>query len=367
MPADKSIGDVILEAGAEKEKAHALLAHRRASQTARELRSVLSIVEKQRDALAEQNELLLSLAEHTPRPFKIKPQTKKERASGLDRGVAVALASDWHVGERVRRETVNGLNEYNPEIAMERARVYFRNFHRLIDIQRGGARIKEAVLWLGGDFISNYIHPELMEENFLSPTEEIELVFDALVGGIDYLLREADLETLLIPTSFGNHGRTTEKKRVASSYRNSHEYALYVRLAKHYAGESRAQFHISQGALNILELGEVRLRFSHGDDLRYAGGVGGLMIPINKAIDQWNKQPPAGEQLPRPVDFDFFGHWHQYLPGPRSLINSSLIGYNAYAVHIKAAYEEAQQAFCLVNLDGRPGQRVYCHHPIRVT
>lgn len=366
MISKKSVAEVLSEASDEQEEASILLAQRRAGKTTRELRAALFIVEKQRDALAEQNERLLHLTEHIPRPLKIKAQTKKERAQGLDRCVAIGLASDWHVGERVREASVGGLNEYTPDIAVERARKFFQNFHRLIDIQRKGARIEQSILWLGGDFISGYIHPELAEENFLSPTEELEMVFDILSGGIDYLLREADLETLLIPTSFGNHGRTTEKIRISSSYRNSHEYALYVRLSKHYATEPRVKFQISQGALNIVELADVRLRFSHGDDLRYAGGIGGLSIPINKAINEWNKQPPRGEVAPKAVDFDFFGHWHQYSPSSRHLINGSLIGYNAYGVHIKAAYEEPQQGFCLVGVDAPPGQRIFGHFPIRV-
>jgi hypothetical protein len=72
-----------------------------------------------------------------------------------------------------------------------------------------------------------------------------------------------------------------------------------------------------------------------GARIRYGGGVGGLTIPANKAITQWNRLKHA--------DFDCFGHFHQAFDGGTFISNGSMIGYNAYAISIKAAYEEPVQ------------------------
>jgi len=69
--------------------------------------------------------------------------------------------------------------------------------------------------------------------------------------------------------------------------------------------------------------------------------VGGIYIPTNKAIAQWNKGVRA--------DLDVFGHFHQFIDAGNFVANGSLIGYNAYALRIKADYEPPKQAFFLVN------------------
>jgi hypothetical protein len=82
-------------------------------------------------------------------------------------------------------------------------------------------------------------------------------------------------------------------------------------------------------------------RFHHGHALKYSGGIGGLFIPAFKAISQWNKSKHA--------DWDFFGHFHQMKDGGNFISNGSLIGFNAYAVKIKADYEAPKQAFAIID------------------
>ena len=68
-----------------------------------------------------------------------------------------------------------------------------------------------------------------------------------------------------------------------------------------------------------------------------------MTIPLNKAIAQWNKM--------RRVDVDVLGHWHTRLNTREAVVNSSLIGYNAWGIHIKASYEPPSQSFFLVHPD----------------
>jgi len=351
----------------DRDEARRLLRERSAVRRNRQLSAMVRALEKDNAHLSELNDRLLHLEAYTPQPFGVRPRTQKEIASGKNRCVATALASDWHMEERIRPEAVKGLNEYTPEIAQERARNFFRNFHTLIDIQRHGAIIDTAMLWLGGDFITGYIHPELVEENWLSPVEAIELVFDTLVGGMDYLLAEADLESLFVPTNHGNHGRTTDKSRIASGARNSYEWALYHRLAKHYKKDARVKFQIADGYHNWVELEGVKLRFHHGDAVRYHGGVGGLSVPLLKKIAQWDTQPSATGGSAEPANYTFNGHLHTYLPGNVFGSNGSLLGFGAFGDFIGAAYEDPQQMFCLVDLDTEATRRVIGHFPIRVT
>lgn len=280
------------------------------------------------------------------------PATKGVLAIEADPGVgeatAVAVASDWHVEETVTAKSVNNLNEFNLEIAQERITKFFHNVVKLTNIQRGGADIKNLVLVLGGDLMTGYIHEELVEENALSPTETIVWLQDRLLEGIRYLHRSGDFERIVIPTCYGNHGRTTKKPRISTGAKNSYEWLLYKVLAARLEDEGIGEWQVGESYHNFLKVYGWTLRIHHGDGLKYQGGIGGLTIPVEKAIASWNKGVVA--------DLDVFGHWHTAQQNPKWIANGSLIGYNAYALQIKAAYEPPQQTFFL--MDSQHGRTI---------
>jgi hypothetical protein len=84
------------------------------------------------------------------------------------------------------------------------------------------------------------------------------------------------------------------------------------------------------------------IRFHHGDALKYNGGVGDISIGVNKAIAAWNKSPNR-------ADLDIFGHWHRYQQNSNWLCNGSLVGYNAFALSIKASFEPPLQTYFLLD------------------
>ncbi len=256
---------------------------------------------------------------------------------------AVMVASDWHVEEDVDPQVVNGLNEYNPLIAKERARKFFENGLKLIEIQRNGTKIDELILAVLGDMITGYIHDELMENNHLAPAEATELAYDLLHSGIEFLLKEGGFKKITVVCAPGNHGRMTDKTHVSSRHGNSLEWLLYSLLAKMYKNHSIVTFVIERGYHSYISLYDnFVVRFHHGDSLKFGGGVGGITIPTKKAIAQWNKSQP------RKVNLDVFGHFHQFMDGGDFVCNGSLIGWNAYAIEIKAEFEKPKQAFFLI-------------------
>lgn len=254
---------------------------------------------------------------------------------------AILCASDWHVEERVDPQTVNGLNSYNLQVSEGRARNFFSNGLRLTNSQRGAVEITQLVLWLGGDLISGYLHEELLESNFLSPTQACLFVIEILHAGIDFLLKEGKFEKILVPCSFGNHGRTTAKPRHSTGYKNNLEWLVYHQLARAFAGDARVEFAIPNGYFNYVQVHNKLLRFHHGDNVRYAGGVGGLTIPLTKFIHRTNQQ--------RRADMDVIGHYHTLFWGGDFICNGSLVGFNAYAQATGQKFERPQQAFFLVD------------------
>lgn len=253
---------------------------------------------------------------------------------------AVVLASDWHSEERVDPTTINGLNQFTLAIAEERINRFFVNVGRLLEAKQKSVRVKTLILALLGDFISGYIHEELVETAQLPPIEAIINVQNHLASGIRYLLGSTDV-AITLPCHSGNHGRTTRRVHQATERGNSLEYFMYHVLANHFRDEKRVQFAIAGGYHSHADIHGFKIRFHHGHNVRYQGGVGGITIPVRKAIAQWNKSGP--------VDLDCFAHFHQLTYGGNFVCNSSLIGYNAFALSIKADYERPKQAFFLVN------------------
>ena len=259
--------------------------------------------------------------------------------SGTSEATIITPASDWHIEEKVGDE-VGGLNEFTLEIAEKRVTQFFQHSLRLCRLLEQDITIPTWVLPLLGDFITNDIHEEMPEKNGLLPIEAITLAQTWIKSGIDFLLNHTK-QQLVIPCHSGNHARTTKTTRFGSEGGHSLEHFMYANLAMLYANEPRVQVQLPKGIHSYLQVYDQTIRFHHGHALKYCGGVGGIYIPVNKALAQWNKG--------RHADLDVFGHFHQLRDGGNFICNGSIIGYNAFAMSIKADYERPRQALFLMD------------------
>lgn len=249
--------------------------------------------------------------------------------------VPLLLCSDWHCGANVDPATVCGLNRYDVDIFHERAANLFRNTLRVVRMLRSTAEVSKCVIWLGGDLIDNWLHPDQVETQLLSPTQQLIECERAIVAGLDHLLEHGDFERIIVPCSFGNHGRTTDKMRAGNAAATSYEWLMYKSLARHYRKEPRINFDISDGNIHYVNVLGHRLRFHHGDAIRYGGGVGGITIPLQKWIYRQDQGIKA--------DHTFMGHFHQLTMGQNWSVNGSLIGATPYGMKLGFAPERPQQ------------------------
>lgn len=270
------------------------------------------------------------------RPFSINHVISKKDSEA----VAVVLASDWHIEEEVKANTVNNLNSYTIAIAEKRATEFFQNTLKLVQTQQHAVQIDTLVLALLGDVISSSIHDALLEINQLRPIEAIIMAENLIISGINYILKNSKLN-LIIPCHVGNHTRMTKKVHIATEQGNSLETFMYHHMANHFKGNPRVKFIVSESYLSYLKIYDFTICFQHGHAIRYSGGVGGISICMNKAIAQWEKMQHA--------DLYCMGHFHQFVDGGNFIVNGSLIGWNSFATFIKAGFEKPKQAFFLID------------------
>lgn len=290
--------------------------------------------------LEEENAVFSSLRDRTPQVIDVRA---KETTDASESAMVVAL-SDWHLEERVLGSQVGNKNEYDLTVFDKRFWNLCRGIIAWYKIEAAATSIQTIVLALLGDFITGSIHDDLAEGNQLAPAEAIYKAFSYLVALIQFVLDNTPREVkLVIPCHSGNHGRMTKEQRIATESGNSLEYFMYLMLRDHFEGNKRVEFNVQAGYHSFVRFfdGEYEIRFHHGHQINYQGGVGGITIPVNKAIAQWNKA--------HPVDLDVFGHFHTKFDGGNFICNGSLIGYNAYAVSIKASFEVPAQQVFLVN------------------
>lgn len=294
----------------------------------------------------EKNAFLRTLNSKTP-TINI---TRAEKTSGLREMVAVAMGSDWHVEEEVTLIGSNGRNKYNLDIADASIKRFFQAQVDLVRHHRASKQvvIHDMVCAFSGDLMSGYIHDELKEVNQLSPVQTALWLKPRIVAGLKYLLKELNLRTLLVPWSYGNHGRTTHKTQISTGAENSYEWLLGRMIEQDFTDDKRVKFDTTPSPHQYVDVFDFTLHFHHGDSLKYGGGVGGVGIPLLKAIAAWDDV--------RYAHWHGVGHFHTLRDYGRGFVNGSMIGYGPYSHWIKAAYEPPQQTFFLI--DSKRGK---CH------
>lgn len=262
--------------------------------------------------------------------------------------VAVVVASDWHVEENVKPETVNNTNDYTMSIAKRRSEKFFQHTLQLIEKEQHAVKIETLVLALIGDFFSGNIHDELMETCEVAPQDAMLFAQNLIASGIEFLLANSKLK-LLIPCCVGNHSRMTKKVHVSTEHGNSLEWAMYNFLTKYFSKEKRVTFVLSRSYHNYIDIFGYVIRFHHGHAIQSGGGVGGLTIPVLKAIAKWDNDTKAY--------LDVFGHFHQLMHNAKFVINGSLIGDSPYGKRLGFT-GRPEQAFFLI--DKKRGKTVSC-------
>ena len=330
MARKQTVADEVAEqmASAEQLQADAELARLRSelAATKAKYKAALAQIDRERDRA----DGFTALQGVTPKPL---TKSVKGKKRARHQATAVLMLSDVHCEERVLPETVNGENDYSLDVCQLRLAELEERFLDCLQHERNQADIDRVLIWLGGDFITGHIHPDCAEVAQLSPMNATRWIAERLRALVNTIA--ANVGSVIVCTNAGNHGRSTEKNRIATELDHSWEQMMYFTLAREETNQN-VEWQIAEGHLGYVDLDGFLVRHCHGHAIRYAGGVYGLALPASKKIATWD----AG----RKADLTIFGHYHSWgwLRGARYIANGSVIGHSPYAERIASPERPAQ-------------------------
>lgn len=267
---------------------------------------------------------------------------------------AVALFSDVHIEETVKREAVLDRNEYNIEIAERRVKAYFANLATCLKKDE----VEMLIFASLGDTISSFIHPHLEQENGATPLEATYLAQSLIVSGLRHIRREIpSLEIHFIGIA-GNHSRTTKKVQNSNGFKLSYEWLMYKNIEDTCKQlELGITFNIPESEVALVVApDDKRYIFCHGFQVQSkgTGTVAGIYPALNRLAMKWRTTFNQ--------DKIFLGHYHTCVSIPSATVNGSIIGYNAFALSNGMGYEEPAQQYEVY--DSEIGQllsrKIYC-------
>ena len=316
------IDDIIVDVNAAKLRAEN-------ASLRKQYKLAIAAVEIERDRA----DSLVGLRGIKPQKFIAHRHSKTRNSSSV-----VVCLSDWHVEETVPAESILFLNSFDLSIADRRIAEVCSRMKTLVEHERRIAKIDRIVIAALGDFISNIIHEDTAELSSLAPLAATRWAGARLKGIIDVAATLA--KEVVVITSVGNHGRSVMKPRIGTENDHSFEQNLYCTLAAAETNKN-VRWQIGEGYLNVADLSGFRLCCHHGHGIK-GGGVGGIAVGAERAISQWSRATPA--------DLHLFGHHHQWNWSRGKFVsNGSLIGYNAYALRIRASVEAPCQSFVVID------------------
>lgn len=254
--------------------------------------------------------------------------------------------SDFHYGEVVDVEQMDGYNAYNPDIAILRTKRFVANTIKLARDYLAGLIYDGFVLVLGGDTVSGSIHDELERTNELSIYESVEFAVEQLIPVIETLTTEfTKLHVVSVP---GNHGRVYRKPAFKGYSANNADTHIARLLNRHFRNEQAITFEIPASDDSDFSVYKWRVSAEHGHNFKSAGAPEiGSIGPLTRGVLRKGAQKLAEG---KPINLHLIHHFHQLIPlAPKGYsANGSGKGWDEYARGLHLKPERPQQALMVV-------------------
>lgn len=272
----------------------------RAEMLQAELREARHALTKGRKADVFNERLLAALGEAmsqvAPPVVRVEPVPLTDRVDGAHHRQLVLL-SDWHGGESVSRQQVNGLNEYDWEIMEARVDEVITS---LLKYKRRSPELTGLDIGFLGDMTSGTIHEEIARSNVATAAEQAVRMGYLMGKTVERLVPHyPELRVFGLP---GNHGRLN--KAPAAKHVGDNLDTIAYHVAKLYLMGYEIPFDISESNIHFHEIAGLRGCFFHGDGIK-SSMVG---VPQGGVL---RRAAALHGQFKERIDFFALGHFHE--------------------------------------------------------
>jgi len=253
--------------------------------------------------------------------------TERTRAATGSPHVAKLVTSDFQWGEVIDAENMDGINEFNVEIAHSR---YRDIIERTLDISFNHLpknRYSGIVYLRLGDEVSGDIHEELRETNELCAIEAVRSLVAAEKVGLSKLADAfGRVHVISVP---GNHGRTQKKpptKNIGANYDTLSAWWLEDTLRE----DTRITWRTPNSTDCVYDIHGRLYLATHGDNIGSRGGQGfvgpsaTILRGMKKTMDEYARRNVSLYKM-------LVGHFHTAYDLGYGWSNGSLPGYSEFA------------------------------------
>lgn len=337
------------------------------TQRNKELEKELRIAREANGAAFDVNNFL----EQIRSSFKLKPAQKEfkfQRAAPrklkANAGVPTLMLSDWHWGEVVQPERIEGLNEYNLTVAKERANRVFATTLEVLFHHQAGMAYDGMVVSLAGDMFSGNIHDELRATNEKPIFECLLDLTHTLSNALVQIA--AEFPGVYVPAVAGNHGRIDFKPTAKNASVDNYDYLLYkmveMQVQAKMGSKCNVDFDVSPALDLTYGVYGTRYLLTHGDQLGSSTNSDDFWPSMMRMAAKKKERISRPQGFGASAGFDYMtvGHFHNYGAVSNVIVNGSLKGYCEWVYKKNYAYDRPIQALWITH----PDHKIASHIPI---
>ncbi len=255
-------------------------------------------------------------------PVYLAPLTKLGRTGDLDTSPhhrQLAIWSDWHYGEVVDAETVNGLGGFNIAICEDRVSQLVRS---MLAFKRVRPPLSGLNIALLGDMASGTIH-RLEETNEVPAQEQYVRVGYLIADAVRQLAPH--YPEIVIDCTWGNHPRDTPEPSTSHSNGDWVAYQLAKALTRDLENVS---WNIPRSGMVVTQIAGRNILLWHGDGVR--SSMPG--VPWGGIMRRWTTLKSTFAEGGVLLDFLAVGHYHQPNAVDDIWMNGALPGTNTHGL-----------------------------------
>ncbi len=230
-----------------------------------------------------------------------------------------AIWSDWHYGETVNAESVNGLGGYNVAICEERVAELVES---ILSFKKHRAALTGLDIWMLGDMASGKIH-RLEETNEVPAQEQYVRVGYLMADAIRRLAPHyADIH---VSCTWGNHPRDTPEPSTSHSNGDWVAYELARALTRDL---THVEWNIPRAGMVVRRFCGLNVLLWHGDGVK--SNMPG--VPWGGVLRRWTTLKATFAQQGVMLDYLAVGHYHQANVVADVFMNGALVGTNTHGL-----------------------------------